>query len=172
MAKNHFGEKKMQVNKEALKSRHPLNIAKMQDRHWEEIRRRVAVPVSPKVMNMLEKRAEDGIIKITREMSELDSVQAQLVNQWVGRWVKMPPKRQIIRYYRSLLEQITEMKVEKILVPNQVNFYRSMARKNTRTESGREEPDLVPKRSFMFRKSPLSGKRPLPPVSCIDIANI
>ncbi|KAJ2638480.1 hypothetical protein GGF40_001616 [Coemansia sp. RSA 1286] len=159
IAKNHFGEKKMQVNKDTLKSRHPLNVAKMQDKHWEEIKHRLPLPVSPAIMNMLEKRAQNGIVSITEGM---DGSQAWLVNQWVDRWVKLPPRRQIIRYYRALLEQVTEMRIEKVVASSQDKVCKPDSKRL----------DVVRKRNFVFRKSPLSGKRPLPLVNSIDIANL
>ncbi|KAJ1897297.1 hypothetical protein LPJ66_003449 [Kickxella alabastrina] len=169
IAQNQYGEKKLEVNPNVLKSRHPLNVAKMQDMHWADIRRKVLPPVDTDIMRMLEGRAQYGEVDTT---VGLEPEMKDLVRKWEARWVNMPPKRQVVRYYRALLEQVTEMRVEQQMVPNTGKYVKSMARHNTRTAAGLEKPDFVPKSTYSFTRSSIAGKRPPPSVNSIDIAGL
>ncbi|KAJ2787391.1 hypothetical protein GGI15_000756 [Coemansia interrupta] len=147
IAKNQYGEDKLSVNKNILRSRNPLNVAKMQDSHWDMIRHKVLPPVDTNTMRLLEERAESGIVDTS---SRLDPGLASIVKMWESKWVKMPPPRQIIRYYRALLTQVTEMQVTK--------------------EAPSNAKDSSQRTKYLFRKSSLADKRPPPPASPIDIA--
>ncbi|KAJ2102639.1 hypothetical protein GGI01_001541 [Coemansia sp. RSA 376] len=170
IAKNYLGESKLQVNPLVLRSKQPLNVAKMQDRYWSDIRHKIKPPVDKATMAVLEERARTGIIDTTSLLaSEEDKSALEL---WTKTWVKMPPKRQIIRYYRTLLEQVTMMEVKTVEVPNTGKYVKSMARRNTVDAVGREKPDFVPKKHYVFAKSLLSGKRGLGEANLIDIAGL
>ncbi|KAJ1720771.1 hypothetical protein LPJ53_004629 [Coemansia erecta] len=145
--KNQYGEDKLSVNKNMLRSRNPLNVAKMQDSHWDTIRRKVLPPVDTNTMRVLEERAQCGIVDTVNKM---DPDLAGIVRTWESRWVKMPPPRQIIRYYRTLLNQVTEMQVLKETTPD-------------------AKPSAQGTK-YMFRKSSLADKRPPPLANPIDIA--
>ncbi|KAJ2685372.1 hypothetical protein IWW39_004303 [Coemansia spiralis] len=170
IAKNYLGESKLQVSPLILRSKQPLNVAKMQDRHWSDIRHKIKPPVDKATMAVLEERARTGVVDLTSSVaSEEDKI---ALEWWTKLWVKMPPKRQIIRYYRALLEQVTMMEVETLEVPNTGKYVKSMARRNTVDAMGREKPDFVPKKSYVFTKSLLSGKRGLGMASIIDLAGL
>ncbi|KAJ2791750.1 hypothetical protein GGI18_000919 [Coemansia linderi] len=170
IAKNYLGESKLQVSPLVLRSKQPLNVAKMQDRHWSDIRHKIKPPVDKATMAVLEERARTGVVDLTSSVaSEEDKI---ALERWTKIWVKMPPKRQIIRYYRALLEQVTMMEVEILEVPNTGKYVKSMARRNTVDAMGREKPDFVPKKSYVFTKSLLSGKRGLGMASIIDLAGL
>ncbi|KAJ2370919.1 hypothetical protein IW150_004842, partial [Coemansia sp. RSA 2607] len=147
IAKNQYGEDKLNVNKNTLRSRNPLNVAKMQDSHWDVIRRKVLPPVDTNTMQVLEERAQSGLVDT---ISRLDPELANIVKVWESRWVKMPPPRQVIRYYRALLNQVTEMQVLKEAPIN---------------AKGPQQ-----KTKYLFRKSSLADKRPPPLANLIDTA--
>ncbi|KAJ2753774.1 hypothetical protein GGI19_002895 [Coemansia pectinata] len=170
IAKNYLGESKLQVNPLVLRSKQPLNVAKMQDKHWSDIRHKIKPPVDKATMAVLEERARTGIIDTTSWLASEEDRSA--LERWTKTWVKMPPKRQIIRYYRTLLEQVTMMEVKPVEVPNTGKYVKSMARRNTVDAVGREKPDLVPKKSYVFTKSLLSGKRGLGAANLIDMAGL
>ncbi|KAJ2110350.1 hypothetical protein IW146_005947 [Coemansia sp. RSA 922] len=170
IAKNYLGESKLQVNPLVLRSKQPLNVAKMQDRYWSDIRHKIKPPVDKATMAVLEERARTGIIDTTSLLASEEDKSA--LERWTKTWVKMPPKRQIIRYYRTLLEQVTMMEVKTVEVPNTGKYVKSVARRNTVDAVGREKPDLVPKKNYVFTKSLLSGKRGLGEANLIDIAGL
>ncbi|KAJ2812350.1 hypothetical protein FBU31_007610, partial [Coemansia sp. 'formosensis'] len=103
IAKDCLGEKKLLVNPLALRSKQPLNVAKMQDKHWADVRHKIKPPVDKATMAVLEGRARTGIVDTTSLLVSEEDKSA--LERWTKTWVKMPPKRQIIRYYRTLLEQ-------------------------------------------------------------------
>ncbi|KAJ2455057.1 hypothetical protein GGF42_003498 [Coemansia sp. RSA 2424] len=170
IAKNSIGESKMQVSPLILRSKQPLNVAKMQDKHWSDIRHKIKPPVDKATMAVLEERARTGVIDTSRLLASQED--KDILERWTKVWVKMPPKRQIIRYYRALLEQVTMMEVKPLDVPNTGKYYKSMARHSTVDALGREKPDLVPKKAYVFTKSSLAGKRGLGAANVIDLAGL
>ncbi|KAJ2900552.1 hypothetical protein GGI21_002269 [Coemansia aciculifera] len=170
MAKHSLGESKLRVNPQILRSKQPLNVAKMQDKHWSDIRHKIKPPVDKATMAVLEERAHTGIVNTSRLLASQEDKDA--LERWTGVWVKMPPKRQVRRYYRTLLEQVSMMQVTTIDVPNTGKYLKSMARHSTVDALGREKPDLVPKKTYTFTKSALAGKRGLGVVNAIDIAGL
>ncbi|KAJ1956433.1 hypothetical protein GGI12_005307, partial [Dipsacomyces acuminosporus] len=169
IAKNQFGEKKLEVNPNTLKSKNNLNIAKMQDVHWSGIRHRVLPPVNQTTMELLEERARTGVIDTTRRMSDRHRA---VVSKWQQQWVKMPHKRQIIRYYRELLTQITQMDVSTEMVPNTALYRKSIARRSTKNAAGVDKPTRVPKKVFTFKASLLAGKKPPSTANIVDLAGL
>ncbi|KAJ2801178.1 hypothetical protein H4S07_005000, partial [Coemansia furcata] len=170
IAKDCLGDKKLLVNPLALRSKQPLNVAKMQDKHWSDVRHKIKPPVDKATMAVLEERARTGIVDTTSLLASEEDKSA--LERWTKTWVKMPPKRQIIRYYRTLLEQVTMMEVKTLEVPNTGKYVKSMARRNTVDAVGREKPDFIPKKSYVFTKSLLAGKRGLGAANLIDMAGL
>ncbi|KAJ2000289.1 hypothetical protein GGI04_004215 [Coemansia thaxteri] len=121
-------------------------------------------------MKVLEDRARTGTIDSTSNL--VTDEEREVVQRWMQTWVKMPPKRQVIRYYRALLEQITMMEVKVQLVPNTGKYAKSMARHNTCDALGHEKPDTVPKKSYVFSQSKLAGKRGLDDANVVDMAGL
>ncbi|PIA15206.1 hypothetical protein COEREDRAFT_98340 [Coemansia reversa NRRL 1564] len=93
LAMHQLGKSKVEVDKQNLKSLHPLNVAKTQDARWESLRYRVAPPVDEATMEVLEERARTGIIRnpVLQDCSVRD---AALIRRWEEKWVLLPPRRQ------------------------------------------------------------------------------
>ncbi|KAJ2742267.1 hypothetical protein GGI20_004607 [Coemansia sp. BCRC 34301] len=170
IAKNSVGESKLQVSPLILRSKQPLNVAKMQDKHWSDIRHKIKPPVDKATMAVLEERARTGIVDTSSLLASQEDRDA--LERWTKVWVKMPPKRQIVRYYRTLLQQVTMMEVKTQEVPNTGKYYKSMARRSTVDALGREKSDTVPKKEYVFTKSSLAGKRGLGAANIIDVAGL
>ncbi|KAI8321594.1 hypothetical protein GQ54DRAFT_324978 [Martensiomyces pterosporus] len=169
IAKNQYGEKKLEVNLDVLKSKNHLNIAKMQDMHWSDIRRRLLPPVDQRTMELLEERARTGVVDTTRGMGDRDS---EAVRRWERQWVKMPHKRQAVRFYRELLGQVTQVDVSVGMVPNTALYRKSAARRSTKNAAGMDKPSAVPKKVYAFSKSLLAGKKPPSLANAIDLAGL
>ncbi|KAJ2157824.1 hypothetical protein GGF46_004217 [Coemansia sp. RSA 552] len=167
-----LGKGKLLVNQESLRSNHPLNVAKMQDRHWEQIRHKAAPPVDAATMEMLEERARTGIV-VSSALQSCSSQDAELLRRWEARWVRFPRKQDVRRFYRKLLESLCRMEVTTKLVPNTGKYGEDgLARRNTDIAPGIEKPDLVPKKIYTFVDSTVTLKRPLEEASIIDIAGL
>ncbi|KAJ2617455.1 hypothetical protein H4S08_000297 [Coemansia sp. RSA 1365] len=171
LAMHQLGKSKVEVDKQNLKSLHPLNVAKTQDARWESLRYRVAPPVDEATMEILEERARTGIIRnpALQDCSVRDAV---LIRRWEERWVILPPRRQVCRYYRSLLESVSMMVVSTRMVPNKSKYLKSRARRNTDIAPGIEKPEFVPEKTYSFVKSIYAGKKSPQEANIIDIAGI
>ncbi|KAJ2692640.1 hypothetical protein GGH99_001603 [Coemansia sp. RSA 1285] len=180
LAEKQFGTKKLVVSNGSLKSRHPLNVAKMQDRHWDHIRHRLLPPIDQSTMDIVEERASTGVIvnallrpnaTINTTTMDVSPRDMEMLRQWEQRWVRFPRKSQTVRYYRALLDKgMAVMDVTVDMVPNKAKYWKAMPRRNARDGSGAVKPDLIPKKSFTFRHSPLAGKKPPSRANGIDVA--
>lgn len=134
IAQHEFGRKKLEVPEQMLKSRHPLNVAKMQDKHWKDnIRQRLMPPVDRDTMRVLEQRASTGQLLLNEKVT--DPRDRELLERWTQRWAKTPHTSQIIRYYRALLQNITMIE-EHLASPTRFTFYKSSL-------AGRKPPSSV-----------------------------
>ncbi|KAJ2709078.1 hypothetical protein H4R19_004432 [Coemansia spiralis] len=175
LAAHQVGESKLHANTEALRSQHPLNIAKTQDAHWEQLRYKLTPPVDRATMDMLEERTRTGVVMSSALRANLAKGNADdvaLVQKWEARWVRVPPKRQISRYYRSLLGSVSVMDVETVMVANTGKYAGGKARRHTTMDDGSDKPDMVPKRVYTFTKSSMAGNRPPQEASAIDVAGL
>ncbi|KAJ2548404.1 hypothetical protein EV175_004843 [Coemansia sp. RSA 1933] len=174
IAARQFGRHKLVVCDEQLKSRHPLNVAKMQDVHWNFIRHRTVPPIDRSTMALLEQRARTGVItNALLNSKELPPDDAHALRLWENRWVKFPPRSQAIRYYRALLTMNTSvMDVTIDMVPNTAKYRKKLPRRNVRNASGAVKPDLVPKKSFAFHASPLAGKKRPSTANPVDLLGL
>ncbi|KAJ2847053.1 hypothetical protein IWW36_004051 [Coemansia brasiliensis] len=170
LAKYQLGVDKLYVNKDTLRSNHPINVAKMQDEHWKKIRHQVLPPVDAATMDILEERASSGIV--TSSAQYLNPEYAHVIKAWEERWVKFPERRQVRRFYRRLLESIDRMDVTTVMVPNPGKYLNEKARRTTEFAPGVEKPDLIPKKVYRFVKSPLAGKQQPENANIIDIAGM
>ncbi|KAJ1799394.1 hypothetical protein LPJ59_001858 [Coemansia sp. RSA 2399] len=172
IAERQFGTKKLTVSNEELKSKHPLNVAKMQDRHWHQLRHRTVPPIDRPTMELVEERARTGAVTNSLlRCKDLSAEDARVLRMWEQRWVKLPQKAQVIRYYRALLTNMDIMDVRIDMVPNKGKYLKSMPRRNILDASGAVKPDLIPKKAFTFHKSSLAGKKPPSTANSIDVFN-
>ncbi|KAJ1661688.1 hypothetical protein IW140_006318 [Coemansia sp. RSA 1813] len=174
IAERQFGVKKLTVSEEPLKSKHPLNVAKMQDRHWEHIRHRTVPPIDQSTMDLIEERARTGsVTNILLKSKDISADDAEMLQMWEQRWVKKPNKSQVIRYYRALLDiNMAVMDVSVEMVPNKGKYWKAMPRRNVLDASGAVKPDLIPKKAFTFRTSSLAGKKSPSSANGIDVLNL
>ncbi|KAJ2776258.1 hypothetical protein H4R18_005759 [Coemansia javaensis] len=148
LAAHQLGEKKLQVDVQGLRSRHPLNIAKAQDTHWAQLRYRIVPPVDAATMALLEERARTGTV-VGAAPPGCSAADAALLRRWEDRWVRVPPRRQVMRYYRELLQSVSQIAV-----------------------STQEGPGAAPKRVYSFTRSPLAGKQGPQAATVIDLAGL
>ncbi|KAI9472787.1 hypothetical protein IWW42_002545 [Coemansia sp. RSA 1085] len=170
LAKHQMGLDKLSVNKDTLRSEHPINVAKMQDEHWKKIRHSVLPPVDAATMDILEERASTGVI--TSSAQYLNPDYAHVIRAWEERWVKFPEKRQVRRLYRRLLESIDRMDVTTVMVPNPGKYLDERPRRTTELAPGVDKPDLIPKKVYSFVKSPMAGKQEPEDANIIDTAGM
>ncbi|KAI9503755.1 hypothetical protein GGI25_003857 [Coemansia spiralis] len=174
IANNQFGTKKLIVSDESLKSKHPLNVAKMQDIHWRHVRYRIMPPIDRATMNLLEKRAQTGVITSALIASgELTDDEAHMVRKWEQRWVKIPMRNQVVRFYRTLLDMnMVVMGAQVKMVPNKGKYHKSLPRRNILDGTGAVKPDLIPKKVYTFERSQFAGRKPPRTANSIDLVGI
>ncbi|KAJ2663899.1 hypothetical protein IW148_002225 [Coemansia sp. RSA 1199] len=169
LAKYQLGCEKLTVSSEALKSTSPLNIAKAQDAHWERIQHRLLPPIDASTMNMLEDRANTGVITSAAMLACSDPQTANLVQEWERVWIKIPEKRSVRRYYRRLLESMVRMDVSTRMVDNPGKYKGNMAR---RSAIDTAKPDLIPERIYAFVESSMAGHTQPSHANAVDCAGL
>ncbi|KAJ2765058.1 hypothetical protein IWQ57_004925, partial [Coemansia nantahalensis] len=175
LAAHHAGKQKLQVNTEALRSQHPLNIAKAQDAYWEQLRYKLTPPLDRATMELLEERTRTGAVvssALRASRAKGNAGDAALVQKWEARWVRVPPARQISRYYRHLLGSVSTIDVTTVMVANEGKYAGGKARRRTTMDDGSDKPDMVPKKVYTLVRSCMAGSRPAQPASAIDVAGL
>ncbi|KAJ1946316.1 hypothetical protein FBU59_002056 [Linderina macrospora] len=164
IAREQFGEK-LEVNVNVLKSRNNLNVAKMQDKRWEEVRWKIVPPVDVETLKSVERFAESGVVDNTVGMSDMER---EVVRRWERRWVEMPRKRQVQRVYRELLTRMSAMTVSEVEVANPAKYRKDIVRRNGSDRLA----DTVPKKKYSFIRSPLAGKKKPSVANAVDLAGL
>ncbi|KAJ1951199.1 hypothetical protein EC988_004110 [Linderina pennispora] len=164
IASEQLGDK-LEVNVNVLKSRNKLNVAKMQDKRWEEVKWKVVPPVDRETLEMVEEFAKTGVVDNTKGFSAKEK---EVLRQWEQRWVKVPHRRQVQRFYRELLTRMPAMEITKTEVPNPTKYRKDIVRRNASDTT----PDMIPKTAYSFIRSPLAGKKKPSLANLIDLAGL
>ncbi|KAJ1670542.1 hypothetical protein EV182_008136, partial [Spiromyces aspiralis] len=146
-----FGHNKLRVPLPTHRDIRPRNAANLQQKHYDKHLQALYPPLPPDQVSYLEEIARTGRIPPPND-KELTEAERQAFQEWVDHWVRLPPERQIRRYYRALLDQVPIM--TKVAV---------QVKRPGSPGEGDAEPQAI---SFKIAvaKSPWSGGSPLPPV--------